>query len=74
LLDDQEVMLSRLAGLRLRTIAVLESGQESNLRTYRVQHPLLGSLHYYDWFRTLAAHDQRHANQLRDVLKVHSIS
>jgi hypothetical protein len=74
LLDDREVMLARLAEQRQRTVAVLEAGREKNLRRYRVQHPFLGSLHYYSWFRTLAAHDERHTKQLRDVLKVHKIS
>jgi hypothetical protein len=74
LLDDREMMLSRLAEQRQRTLSVLESGRENNFRKYRVQHPLLGSLHYYDWFRTLAAHDTRHTKQLRDVMKVHKIS
>jgi len=74
LLDDREVMLSRLADQRLRTIAVLESGRESNFRKYRIQHPFLGSLHYYDWFRTLAAHDARHWNQLWEIIKVYKIS
>ena len=67
LLDDREVMLSRLSEQRQRTLSVLEAGRETNLRKYRVQHPFLGSLHYYDWFRTLAAHDLRHAKQLREV-------
>ena len=82
LLDDREVMLSRLSEQRQRTLSVLEAGRETNLRKYRVQHPFLGSLHYYDWFRTLAAHDVRHTKQLRDVMrevmldiaKVHKIS
>ena len=78
LLDEREVMLLRLADQRKRTLSVLEAGREENLRKYRVRHPLLGSLHYYDWFRTLAEHDVRHAKQLRDVvrdvLKVHKIS
>ena len=30
---------------------------------------MLGSLHYYDWFRTLAAHDVRHTKQLRKVIR-----
>ena len=68
LLDGREVMLSRLAEQRARTLAVLEASRETNLRKYRLQHPFLGSLHYYDWFRTLAAHDVRHAKQLTDVL------
>jgi DinB superfamily len=59
LLDERETMLSRLVEQRPRTLAVLEFGRDSNLRKYRVQHPLLGSLHHYDWFRTLAAHDTR---------------
>jgi DinB family protein len=74
LLDDREMMLSRLAEQRQRTISVLEAGRETNLGKYRVQHPVLGSLHYYDWFRTLAAHDSRHTKQLKDVIKVHKIS
>ena len=69
LLDDREVMLSRLAEQRKRTIAVLEADRDTNLRRYRVQHPLLGSLHYYDWFRTLAAHDVRHTKQLQEVMR-----
>ena len=69
LLDDREVMLSRLAEQRKRTISVLEADRETNLRRYRVQHPLLCSLHYYDWFRTLAAHDVRHTKQLRKVIR-----
>jgi hypothetical protein len=69
LLDDREVMLSRLSEQRQRTLSVLEAGRETNLRNYRVQHPFLGSLHYYDWFRTLAEHDVRHAKQLREVMR-----
>lgn len=74
LLDDCEIMLSRLAEQRRRTFSVLQAGRETNLRKYRVQHPFLGSLHYYDWFRTLAAHDARHTKQLREVMKAHKIS
>ena len=67
LLDDREVMLRRLIEQRGRTLAVLEAGRGSDLRKYRLQHPFLGSLHYYNWFRTLAEHDVRHAKQLRIV-------
>ena len=74
LLDDREAMLARLAEQRQRTLAVLEAGREKDLHKYRVQHPALGSLHYYNWFRTLAAHDERHTKQLRDVMKLHKIS
>lgn len=74
LLDDRDVMLARLAEQRQRTISVLEAGRGTNFRKYRVQHPFLGSLHYYDWFRTLAAHDTRHTKQLQDAVKMHKIS
>jgi DinB superfamily len=74
LLDDREAMLSRLAEQRARTISVLEAGRNANLRKYRFQHPLLGSLHYYDWFRTLAAHDVRHAKQLAEIMNMHKSS
>ena len=73
LLDDREMMLARLTEQRQRTLSVLEAGRETNLRKYRVQHPFLGSLHYYDWFRTLAAHDARHTKQFREVVKAHKI-
>jgi DinB superfamily len=74
LLDDRDVMLSRLSDQRVRTLATLEAGQERNLRAYRLQHPFLGSLHYYDWFRVLAAHDIRHAKQLHEARNVHKSS
>ena len=74
LLDDRETMLSRLLEQRHRTLSVLQSGAQNSLRKYRVQHPVLGSLHYYDWFRTLAAHDARHTKQLHEIAKVHKIS
>jgi hypothetical protein len=67
LLDDRDAMVSRLSEQRQRTLSLLEAGRETNLRRYRVQHPFLGSLHYYDWFRTLAAHDVRHSKQIREV-------
>jgi hypothetical protein len=71
LLDDREVMLSRLAEQRARTTAVLESGRDDDLGKYRLQHPFLGSLNYYDWFRTLASHDARHTKQLRESIRPH---
>jgi hypothetical protein len=74
LLDDRDVMLSRLADQRARTISLLEAGRDRNLRRYRLRHPFLGSLHYYDWFRTLAAHDLRHAKQLNEIRNVHKSS
>ncbi len=67
LLDDPDVMLPRLAEQRQRTLAFLESGRDTNLGKYRLQHPFLGSLNFYDWFRTLAMHDLRHAKQLKAV-------
>jgi hypothetical protein len=74
MLDDRELMLTRLAEQRQRTLCVLEAGRESDLRKYRVQHPFLGSVHYYDWFRTLAAHDTRHAKQLKEIIRMRKIS
>jgi len=67
-------MLSRLLEQRRQTLSVLQSGAKNNLRKNRVQHPVLGSLHYYDWFRTLAEHDARHTKQLHEIAKVHKIS
>ena len=69
MLDDRDIMLSRLAEQRRRTLSILEAGHETNYRNHRINHPFLGSLHYYDWFRTLANHDLRHAKQLREIVK-----
>jgi len=69
LLDDRELMLSRLAGQRQRTLAFLQAGRDTNYRDHRINHPVLGSLNYYEWFRTLAYHDVRHAKQLRELAK-----
>jgi hypothetical protein len=69
LLDDREAMLARLAEQRSHTIAFLEAGRDTSFRKHRIQHPFLGSLHYYDWFRTLAAHEMRHTKQLREIVK-----
>lgn len=74
LLDDRDVMLSRLGDQRTRTLSLLEASRERNLRRYRLQHPFLGSLNYYDWFRLLAAHDVRHAKQLDEAREVHKSS
>jgi hypothetical protein len=71
LLDDRETMLSRLADQRLRTISVLETGRGTDFRKYRIQHPFLGSLNYYDWFRTMAAHEVRHTKQVREIVELH---
>lgn len=70
LLDDRDAMLSRLAEQRKRTMAVLDADRETDRRKCRIQHPLLGSLNYYDWFRTLGMHDVRHTKQLREILRV----
>jgi hypothetical protein len=74
ILNDREVMLSRLAEQRVHTLSVLVAGRDTDLRISRLQHPFLGGLHYYDWFRTLAAHDARHAKPLNEVVKVHKSS
>jgi len=44
-------------------------------RRYRVQHPLLGSLHYYDLVSHASPHTmRRHTKQLYEIIKVHKIS
>jgi len=51
------------------TLAFIQSTRGQDLSAYRLPHPFLGSLNIYDWFRTIAYHDLRHAKQIREVVE-----
>ncbi len=61
-------MLSRLAELRLRTLALLEGNRNRELGAYRWPHPFFGSLNFYDWFNVMAYHEARHTKQIREIV------
>jgi hypothetical protein len=67
---DRPDALSRLAEAREGTLAFIESTRGQDLSVYRFPHPFLGSLNTYDWVRTIAYHELRHAKQIREVVEI----
>lgn len=67
LVTNRVEALSRLDTVREGTLRFIESTRGQDLRAYRFPHPFMGSLNIYDWFRLIAYHDLRHAQQIRDV-------
>jgi len=69
LVTDRAEALSQLDAARDKTLGFIESTRDQDLRVYRFPHPFLGSLNIYDWFRLIAYHDLRHAQQIREVVE-----
>ncbi len=69
LVGEKEEMLAQLAGLRRRTLGLLEETHERELSAYRWPHPFLGSLNFYQWFEVVAYHEARHTKQIRDIIE-----
>ena len=69
LVADRPDALSRLAAAREGTLAFIESTRAQDLSAYRSPHPFLGSLNIYNWIRTIAYHQLRHAKQIREVVE-----
>jgi hypothetical protein len=69
LIADRPDALNRLAAARETTLAFIESTRGRDLSAYRFTHPFLGSLNIYDWVRTIAYHELRHAKQIREVVE-----
>jgi hypothetical protein len=69
LVTDRPDALNRLNSARETTVGLIESTRGRDLRVYRFPHPFLGSLNIYDWFRMIAYHDLRHAQQIREVVE-----
>ena len=69
LIADRPDALSHLAAAREGTVAFIESTRGRDLSAYRFPHLFLGSLNIYDWVRTIAYHELRHAKQIREVVE-----
>jgi DinB superfamily len=63
----KEDMLAELRHTRERSLAFLEETKERELGVYLWRHPALGMLDTYGWLRFLAAHQNRHAKQMREI-------
>jgi hypothetical protein len=66
---DEQQSLAALVATREATVAFIESTRGTDISRYHYQHPFLGSLDMYDWFRTIGYHELRHAKQIRELVQ-----
>jgi hypothetical protein len=64
---DKEEMLGELRAARERSLAFLEETRKKDLSAYRWRHGFLGMLNVYEWFEMIAAHQIRHAKQIKEI-------
>jgi DinB superfamily len=67
LLGAKEEMLGELRAARERSLAFLVETEKRDLSAYRWKHAFLGMLNVYEWFEMIAAHQIRHAKQVREI-------
>jgi len=67
LVKAKEEALGQVREMRERTLAFLDETKERDLSGYRWRHPMLGWLDTYEWFAFLAAHETRHAKQMKEI-------
>ena len=68
LVREKTQMLVEFTRQRNHSVALLLSNGRKDLSVYRMPHPFLGSLNFYDWFRMLAFHEIRHTKQIRRIV------
>lgn len=66
-LRGKEEMLAELREARERSLAFLEETRHRELGVYLWHHPALGMLNTYLWMEFLAAHENRHTKQMREI-------
>jgi hypothetical protein len=66
---DKQESVAGLVATREATVAFIESTRGTDISLYHYQHPFLGSLNMYDWFRTIGYHELRHAKQIRELVE-----
>ena len=66
-LRAKEDMLAELREARERSLAFLEETRDRELGGYFWRHPALGMLNTYEWIQFLAAHENRHTKQMREI-------
>jgi DinB superfamily len=67
LICEKETMLAELRSARERTLSFLAETERRDLSTYLWKHPFLGMLNTYEWIEMVAAHQIRHAKQMREI-------
>ena len=66
---DKQESLAGLAAAREATLVFIESTRGTDVSAYRYDHPFLGSLNMYEWFRMIGYHELRHAKQIRELVE-----
>jgi hypothetical protein len=66
---DKQESFADLVATRQASLAFIESTRGIDVSRYRFQHPFLGSLNIYDWFRMIGYHELRHAKQIRELVE-----
>lgn len=67
---DAESAWSQLAAGRQALMATIESADGLALGQLRYPHTVFGDMTLYEWLGLLGAHDNRHAQQLREMADV----
>lgn len=62
-------LIDSLASVRNTTIDLLETNRSRDLSAYRAPHPFLGNLNFYEWHELLARHEDRHRQQIREIVE-----
>lgn len=70
LLLDKAESLARSKALRERALLLLTENAGRDLSAYRHKHPFFGYLNFYQWFYTIGYHEQRHAEQIQEIVDV----
>ena len=66
---DKPESFAGLIAAREATVEFIESTRGTDVSLYRFEHPFLGSLNMYDWFRMICYHELRHAKQIRELVE-----
>jgi hypothetical protein len=66
---DKQESFAGLVASREASLAFIESTRGTDVSHYRYQHPFLGSLNMYEWFRMIGYHELRHAKQIRELVE-----
>ncbi len=66
---DKQEAFSGLFATRQATLEFIESTRGTDVSAYHYEHPFLGSLNMYEWFRTIGYHEIRHAKQIRELVE-----
>jgi len=64
---EPSMLKRQLRSARERTYAYLEDSKERDFRAQGWRHSFVGMLNVYEWFAMIAAHQVRHAMQMREI-------